>query len=388
MMSLSDFIAANAAAIARECEAFARSLLPAAESLDSVALRDHAEAMLIAIAADMKRPQTPEQQAEKSKGNTPNGPGAPLTAAEHHGMGRAREGFTFIQGIAEFRALRAATLRLWLQSSPSLALNHVEELIRFNEGVDQALAESVLRFAAAMARDRNQFLAVLSHELRTPLGTIAASTRMQLLLAQRQHLPIEALERTSRAAGHMQSILDDLLDYVRAGERGGMRLTPRAAAMDRICEQVIADLLASHPSHRIEFTASGDLQGFWDEHRIAQAVSNLIGNAIKYSEATEPVAVKVSEIAERDAVVVEVRNSSAPIPPETLKSLFQPLVRRGPDPSGVSLGLGLYVVREVARAHGGDVDAESTEAATVFRMTLPKTAGHVQASGFGHLGMH
>lgn len=388
-MGLSDFIAANAARIATECEVFARSLLPAAEDLDSEALRDHATEMLMAIAADMKRPQTPEQQEEKSRGLAQALAGAPLTAAQQHGDGRAAHGFTIIQTVAEFRALRAAALRLWLQTSPSLAALHVDELIRFNEGVDQALAESVVRFAGAAARDRNQFLGVLSHELRTPLATILTSARTQQIAAQHQRLLPEALDRILRAGRHIQSILDDLLDYVRSGLRGGMRLTPSAFAMDRLCKNVIDNLLAGHPGRQIEFATSGDVEGVWDEDRIFQAMANLIGNALKYGLPDLPVRVTTSEAGDRSRVVIEVHNSGPKIPPHMLESLFQPLVRgRGPDPSGVSLGLGLYVVREIAAAHGGQVSVESSNADTVFRLTLPRDGEGIRPSGFGHLGMN
>jgi signal transduction histidine kinase len=388
-MGLSDFIAANADRIATECEVFARSLLPAAEGLDSEALRDHAKEMLMAIAADMKCPQTPDQQEEKSRGLTQALAGAALTAAQEHGDGRAAHGFTIIQTVAEFRALRAAALRLWLQTSPSLAVSHVDELIRFNEGVDQALAESVVRYAGAVARDRSQFLGVLSHELRTPLATILTSTRAQQVAAQHQRLLPEALDRTLRAGRHIQSILDDLLDYVRSGLRGGMRLTPSTFAMDQLCRNAIDNLLASHPGRRIDFSAHGDLEGVWDEDRIFQAMTNLIGNALKYGLPDLPVRVTASETDDGSSVVVEVHNGGPRIPPHTLESLFQPLVRgRGPDPSGVSLGLGLYVVREIAAAHGGHVGVESSDADTVFRLTLPRAGDGLRPSGFGHLGMN
>ena len=388
-MGLSDFISANAPLIASECEVFARSLLPAADSLDSEALRDHAEGMLRTIATEMRRAQTDEQQARKAIGQAREVAGKPLTAAEEHGDERAAHGFTITQTVAEFRALRAATLRLWLQTSPSLAAEHVDELIRFNEGVDQALAESVVRFAKAASRDRRQFLGVLSHELRTPLGTIVTSTHAQSLAAQQQRVLPEATERTMRAALRMQSILDDLLDYVRSGVQGGMRLTPRAVAMDELCKNIIGDLLASHRGSAIELTSDGDVQGVWDEERIAQAVTNLIGNALKYGAPGTPVRVKVSEAADGQQVEVEVHNSGARISDQTLESLFEPLVRgAGPDPSGVSLGLGLYVVREIAVAHGGKVNARSSDSGTVFTVTLPKSGDGMQASGFGRLGMN
>lgn len=167
---LSDFIVANTARIVDECEAFARTLGPAAEDMDREALRDHVSEVLVAIASDMKVPQTEWERSEKSKGQSGRSPGAPHAAAETHGALRAASGFDVAQTASEYRALRASVIKLWLRTSPTLGPPHLEELIRFNEAMDQALAETLLQFAAASEQSRNLFLGVLSHELRTPPG--------------------------------------------------------------------------------------------------------------------------------------------------------------------------------------------------------------------------
>lgn len=384
-MELSEFILANAPLLAAECGQFAGTLLPAADSLDVEALRNHTEQMLRKIAADMQRSGPAAQRGQDAERT--NAEGEALSAAQVHGDQRAEEGFTVSQTVAEFRALRAIVLRRWLETRPSIEAAGFEELIRFNEGIDQALAEAIHRYSAAITLDRSQFLGVLSHEMRTPIATILSSAHALRLAADRQSTLPPAIERTQRAARSLVSVLDDLLDYVRCGVRGGMRLTPMAFSMDELCKEVASDMSDGYPDRAIEFESDGDLRGTWDEQRITQAVQNLVTNALKCGAPRTPVLVAVRESDEGAQVVVEVHNSGPPIPPRTLESLFKPLVRGSEDDeSGISLGLGLYIVREIAGAHGGRVEAESTDAGTVFRLVVPKAADGIRTSGFGNLG--
>lgn len=387
-LGLSDFITKNNSAIVDECEAFARTLGPAAEDMDREALRDHISGILDAIAADMKSAQTDLEQSEKSKGHGPGKADATDIAAETHGALRAASGFNVNQTASEYRALRATVVRLWLDTGPSLGPTQVEELIRFNEAMDQALAETLIEFATAAAKGRNLFLGVLSHELRTPLGTILGSAQALERVAADQPGVAEVTGRILRGGRRIQSLLDDLLDYVRSGSKGGVRVTPATMQMDQLCERLAREVESAFPGSRIELRQEGAMAGHWDEQRVAQAVSNLMSNAIKYGAADSPVRVNLATGPSGD-MVVEVHNEGPRIPAETLESLFQPLVRAaGADDSGVSLGLGLFIVREIALAHGGAVDVESSHAAgTVFRLRLPRSHGATKPSAFGRLGV-
>ncbi|HSM11738.1 MAG TPA: sensor histidine kinase [Lysobacter sp.] len=384
-IGLSDFIAANNALIVDECEAFARTLGPAAEDMDRAALRDHIGEILIAIAADMKVPQTEWERAEKSKGHSHAGTDGPDQAAETHGALRAASGFDVSQTAAEYRALRASVIRLWLRTSPTLGPPQVEELTRFNEAMDQALAETLLQFAAAAADSRNLFLGVLSHELRTPLGTIVGSAQTLLHVAN-QHPPLrDASNRILRGGQRIQSILDDLLDYVRSGVEGGLRVNPTQVRMDDICTRIAREVEAAFPGSRIELDQEGDMAGCWDEQRVAQALSNLMSNAIKYGAADTTVRVTLGGNTTAE-VVVAVHNQGLQIPPEKLESLFQPLVRGAAgDPTGSSLGLGLFIVREIASAHGGTVEVASSDLGTIFSFRLPRSADATLASAIGRM---
>src|SRR5512140_1776754 len=170
-MRLSDFILANREPILAEWQTFALSCAPASGSMDVAALRDHADAMLLVMAADLATPQGRLEQSEKSKGHALADDPQAVTAAEQHGAGRAESGFTVEQMVAEYRALRASVIRLWTREG-ELGRADIEDLTRFNEAIDQALAESVTRYDHDVEQSKELFLAMLGHDLRTPLGAI------------------------------------------------------------------------------------------------------------------------------------------------------------------------------------------------------------------------
>lgn len=381
-MGLSRFITENTDSIMEEFVAFAGEQSPAAASMDLDSLRDHARQVLTAIALDMRQPQTMREQREKSLGHAPEKRGAE-TAAETHGLQRAAAGFDVKQTVAEYRALRASVLRLWFNTAPVLGREDVFEMVRFNESMDEALAESILFFSDEAARMRNLFLGVLSHELRTPLSTIKVSGQSLVIGAsQKKEMPGVA-DRVLRASGRIESLLDDLLDYVRSGLGEGMRVTPTPLDMGIVCERIVAELRANHVSRTLELTVDGDLHCVCDEQRIAQAISNLIGNAMNYGGADAAVEVRASG-SDSAEVVLTVKNLGKPIPKETCESLFEPLVRgTGQAGGGYNLGLGLYVVREIVQAHGGKASATSSqEGGTIFTLRLPRDPGSAATSAF------
>ena len=386
-MGLSRFIAENTGSILDEFVAFAREQLPAAATMDFEALRDHAKQVLTAIALDMRQPQTMREQREKSMGHAPRTEGAE-TAAETHGFQRAAAGFNVKQTAAEYRALRASVLRLWFKTAPELGRDDVFEMVRFNEAMDEALADSILFFSDAAARMRNLFLGVLSHELRTPLSTIKVSGQSLVIGAEQKMEMPGVAERVLRASGRMESILDDLLDYVRSGLGEGMRVSPTELDMGVVCERIVGELRANHPARTLDLALDGDLHCIVDEQRIAQAISNLIGNAMNYSAADADVEVRAngSDAAE---IVLTVKNHGTPIPKETCESLFEPLVRgAGQAGGGYNLGLGLYVVREIVQAHGGKASATSShEDGTVFTLRLPRDPGSASTAAFQGIRM-
>ncbi|MBA3338534.1 MAG: RsbRD N-terminal domain-containing protein, partial [Geodermatophilaceae bacterium] len=141
-MRLADFIADNQELILADWVAFAEGCGPAGEELNLAALRDHAVAMLRDIVTDLRTPQSAAEQTKKSKGSSDGGDDGVDTAAAVHGAGRADSGFTVGEMVSEYRALRASVIRLWTREQGTLTEHDIEDLMRFNEAIDQALAES------------------------------------------------------------------------------------------------------------------------------------------------------------------------------------------------------------------------------------------------------
>src|ERR1041385_1270578 len=214
-MRLANFIIENLEEILVEWEAFAASLLVDGQVMTSLALRDHASQILLAIAADIETSQTDIEQAYKSKGFVKIAE-ATRTAAMTHGALRHLAGFDLRQLAAEFRALRASVLRLWLKRDLANE-SAFYEMTRFNEAIDQALAESISNYSNEVARSRDTFLAILGHDLRSPLSAIANSglflTTPGLLPSG---APLEAARRVTRGTARMSIMIKDLLEYTRA----------------------------------------------------------------------------------------------------------------------------------------------------------------------------
>lgn len=376
-MRLSEFILSNIEPILAEWEKFARTLEPGSE-MSVLALRDHAEAILRVTARDMLAAQTLEQQAEKSKGLGGGGVESDRLdhASEKHGLDRFASGFKLIEVVAEYRALRASVLRLWRQSVPSPDPNDLEDLTRFNESIDQSLAEAVRSFSGRVEESRELFLATLSHDLRAPLNAIILSSE---LLAMSDRLDEESRAIASQMTGFgkvMAGMIHDLLDFTRSRLGAGMPVRMEPVDLEHVCREVVTEFRAGHPERPVRFEASGDTRGEWDSSRLRQVLSNLIGNAIEHGNDDAPIDI-VARGDETD-VFLAVTNRGPAIPSSLLPTLFNPFVRfeapqRTPARAGVKgVGLGLYIAREIVTAHGGTIDVSSSEAGTTFHVRLPR----------------
>ncbi len=371
-MELHRFIQKYMEAILAEWDAFARSVAPA--DLSHPALRDHARQILQAIAVDIETFQSSQAQIEKSQGLALN-PNVDSTAASIHGVLRKENNFSLTQLSAEYRSLRATVLRLWLPQVQTMSPATVHSMIRFNEAIDQALSESIAAYTDSADQTRELFLAILGHDLRAPLATMTTSgellARPQLQIAK---IPeIGALIR--RSARLMSSMVEDLLGYTRTKLGVGIPTTFEAVDLQATCQSAIDDAGALHPATKFELATTGSLAGWFDSVRVTQLFTNLLKNAAQYGEKGRPVEMDVA--GNSDAVIVKVRNHGSTIPEESLRSIFQPLVQlstEGEDARArTSLGLGLYVARETALAHGGSTSVESDETdGTTFTVCLPK----------------
>jgi signal transduction histidine kinase len=371
-MRLAEFIRRDMEAILADWEAFAATLLPAAAGMTPLALRDHAQHILEAVAKDLTTSQTREAQSEKSKGRAPKAAGASQTAAETHAVLRARTGFDINQLVAEYRALRASVLRRWMDTGPLDQLG-MEDVIRFNEAIDQAVAESVGHFHTKVEQTRNLLLGMLGHDMRSPLNTILTTSSYLAALNAGEQVSVSAA-RLIRSGAAMQALLDDLVDFNRTKLGLGVKVVPSDIDLAAVVTDELEQLRGAHPSRRIELAVSGDSRGRWDGARMQQLVRNLVSNAIRYG--SPDMAVRVALRGDEAEVRVEVTNSGLTIDPSALSELFDPLKRGSAhddnhDASG-SLGLGLFIVREIAKAHGGEVEARSDGGETTFAVRLPR----------------
>ena len=373
-MRLSVFICSNMPEILAEWTSFAKKTAPPDHEMSALALTDHAEAMLNAIAVDIETHQSEQQQYQKSQGDEAGE--QTDSAAAIHGRLRHASNFSLLQLSSEFRALRATVLRLWLPRIQEMSEETIQEMVRFNEAIDEALAESVITYSARADRTRDLFLAVLGHDLRAPLASISL---IGDLLARTSLPPaqlIDMAQRTKRNAMLMSAMVTDLLGFARLQMGAGMPIQRATVDIRDLCKAAVADALAMYPSAVIAFHHSGALGGQFDSVRLQQLVTNLLINAAQYS--TQGSEVNFEAIGGEGAITLYIRNLGPVIPEESLNAIFQPLVQLDPDDQAdarprTSLGLGLFIAQETATAHDGTISVSSTEAGgTVFTVRFPR----------------
>ncbi len=367
-MTLTEFIRANREGIITAWSTFARTLLPAAGGMDTVALRDHAGEILAAIVKDLELPQADAEQTQKSEGH---GRAHRMeSVGKSHAVVRIEAGFKLSQLVAEYRALRTSVLKLFEDAGGTDS----RQVTRFNEAVDEALVEATDSYMQLMDRTRDQFLAILGHDLRNPLGAILMSTGLLTSARGAEDRTVKIAARILNSASRMQRMVNDLIDLTRARMGNGIPVSPQPMDLEALSREVIAELKAFHPHRQMDFHCTGDLHGSWDSDRLAQVLSNLVGNALQHGERNRPV--KVVAKGDPEAIVIEVHNDGPTISAELLENIFEPMVREAnqfEEQASRSMGLGLHIAREIVIAHGGTVKVTSTDGAgTTFSVRLPR----------------
>ena len=318
----------------------------------------------MAVVDDICTPQTADEQSMKSRGR-----GSAKIMEESgrlHADDRIQHGFTFRAVLAEFRALRATVLRLYEESGAT----DLADVRRFNEALDEAMTESMDRFARQTDRFRDQFIGILGHDLRTPLGAVTAGAALLAIPEDNLERRLRIVPRIINSAQRMERLIADLLDLANARLGGSLPLKRQLTDLQQVCEEAIVEVRAAHPDTTLRSQMTGDLRGQWDADRLAQVVSNLLANAVQHGGGT---AITLTAQAQGDAVTLAVQNGGPPIPKHALPSIFEPLARGAMEPSSHSIGLGLFIARAVVTAHGGDIQvSSSTEAGTTFTVRLPK----------------
>lgn len=224
-----------------------------------------------------------------------------------------------------------------------------------------------------------QLLGIVSHDLRNPLNTISMGAQMLLRDEGLSDRNTKTVRRIVSAADRAARMIHDLLDFTHARLGGGIPVSPQPLELHAHVAGVLEELQHTHPDRELSLEHEGDTHGAWDPDRIAQLVVNLAGNALKYSPQGTTVTVRTR--GEPGAVVLEVHNFGPPIAPDLLPHIFEPLSRGASkvDMQTRSIGLGLYIVESIVRAHNGRVEARSSaEAGTTFVVRLPR-AGALDA---------
>jgi signal transduction histidine kinase len=255
-MRLAEFILRDMEAVLVEWEAFAVTLFPAAANPTRLTLRDHAQQILEAVAKDLLTPQTRQAQADKSLGRASKVLGAPETAAETHAVLRAKSGFDINQMVAEYRALRASVLRLWIDAC-QLDDRGLEDVVRFNEAIDQAIAESIAFFSAQVDQARNLLLGMLGHDMRSPLNTIQMTASYLAALNAGAKVS-EAASRLIRSGASMKALLDDLVDFSRTRLGLGINISLANADLAVLFADEMEQLRGAHPGRQLELAVAGD----------------------------------------------------------------------------------------------------------------------------------
>lgn len=370
-MRLAEFIISDSAAILAEWDEFASSALPAAASMNRIQLRDHAAQLLVTIAEDLRTYQSSSDQEKKAKGLAPENDDS---AANTHGLLRAQEGFDVNQMASEYRALRASVLRMWTAKLSAPAATDIQDMLRFNEAIDQALAESLGTFSSELERSRNLLLGMLGHDMRNPLSVILV-TAVHLTKLTSQPEVSSAAKRLILSGARMRALLNDLVDFSRTRLGIGVNVRRSETDLAVVFREQIELLRTANPEKTIELDVCGDSTGLWDANRMHQVLGNLVTNAIKHG-ADEPVWVTLD--GQDDEVRFSVCNKGNLIAPEFLHDIFRPL-RRGAqqgallDTADEGMGLGLYITKEIVAAHAGEVSVHSNDSETCFRVRLPKT---------------
>ena len=366
-MRLSEFIMANLEEIVQEWAAFAATLLPE-KHFNDADLRNDAAQMLTTIAREMETDQTESQQTRKSQGLASRS--LQDTSAETHSLFRLGQGFNQVQVISEFRALRGTVIRLWLNSFPELDGAAMYQLVRFNEGIDQAVCESAVRFMKKIEESTDFAVAVLAHDLRNPLNAIMSAG--QILEEATNEINEDSLRMIGseilESGKQMTRLINNLLDFTRT--RLGQSLPVRRVEIDLapVCRNTVAEIAAANPDRTIHLDCPERLLGCFDGTRISQMVSNLVANAIHHGDPRTPVIVNVT--LDRQNTIFQIHNEGRPIEASALPTIFETPQRGGNDFG--HLGIGLFVVKKIIEAHSGTITVSSTAAAgTTFVATLP-----------------
>ena len=286
-------------------------------------------------------------------------------AIEHH-----RAGHELTEALNEYEVLRGMLLEVALEGEQTELASSLRSLAT---ALDRTIAEAVARYEAEHHHVRERFMGMLVHDLRDPLTAVTMSANLlsEMTLGDRQS---QLVGRITRGARRIERMIDEVVDFARSRDGEPISMTPATFDMAEVCNEAILEARAQPAPRDIQLEIAGNVTGTWDRERTRQVLVNLIANATQSSQGA--IRVRVHESEDRGLVVVAVTNRGPVITPELLSRIFDPFARAMFDQTRIrGLGLGLYLVDQIVRAHGGAVRADSTAAGTTIVVEWPRKAG-------------
>ena len=331
--------------------------LPQLARLERQAVIDHIPEFLVGLAAWLEGDEVSGRRG--------------FDALVHgHALQRLGHGVDLSTLTTEYQVLRLVILEELLPLECTRPL--IAALVRLNVGLDFAVNDAIRSYTRNRDEIRERFISILGHDLRPPLNAVALATATILSTPCNEPRHQRLAATSQRSADRMGRMIADVIDFAHAHLGGGIPAVPSACNMGLLCEEAAAELRMTHPERVILVATAGDLDGAWDRDRVLQAISNLIGNALQHGQG--PIEVSARASPDHAAVITVVRNHGPVIPAELVGRMFDPF-RHGAASAArprTSLGLGLYIVQQIAIAHGALCRVQSDAEATTFEIVWPR----------------
>lgn len=226
----------------------------------------------------------------------------------------------------------------------------------------------------------NRMVAVAAHDLRNPLSSIISGTEILLRRGELATRDAEVIRRIRRNADRAARLVSQLLQFSIIEEDRGLALDLRPVAVDQLAKAVVKELEVTYPDRRIRIEVKEPIFGFVDREKLADVLIKLLKNAVLHGDPKEPIDVLLDRAGEEARI--RIHNFGPPIPPEAVPQLFEPFRKLGSNGAEGTLGLGLFIAQQIARAHGGRIEVASTEAdGTTFSIHLPLPPAEIMEPG-------
>lgn len=290
---------------------------------------------------------------------------------------RSDDGTLLFTRITLFQAGDRRRYERELVDARNAAEKAKQELETLNKELEERVAQGVVErlrlqqglFAEQeVTRIREQFVAILGHDLRNPLSSIVAGLNILAKEPQTEKSK-KVLDLMGRSADRMFSLIRDMLDFARLRSGAGIAVDIAKVDLKPMLQHVVEELRTSNPDQVVESAIVIPAEVRCDPARVAQLVSNLLGNALTYGAVNKPVRIE-AHVFQNELTIVVV-NKGKPIPADVRDRLFQPFFRAGASSENGGLGLGLYIASEIARSHSGELQVTSNELETRFSFTMP-----------------